>query len=29
MDWLVGVLLLLVGGIIGFFCCKIFQQQTK
>jgi uncharacterized membrane-anchored protein YhcB (DUF1043 family) len=28
MDWLVGLLLLLVGGIIGFFVTKFFNQKN-
>jgi uncharacterized membrane-anchored protein YhcB (DUF1043 family) len=29
MDWLVGLLLLLVGGIIGFFVAKYFSQEKQ
>jgi uncharacterized membrane-anchored protein YhcB (DUF1043 family) len=29
MDWLVGLLLLLVGGIIGFFVAKYFIQEKQ
>ncbi|MBU3002255.1 ZapG family protein [Paraglaciecola arctica] len=29
MDWLVGVLLLLVGGIIGFFVAKFFNNKPN
>lgn len=29
MDWLVGLLLLLVGGIIGFFVTKFFSKEKQ
>ena len=29
MDWVVGLLLLLVGGIIGFFVSKFFSRQNQ
>ena len=29
MDWLIGLLLLLVGGIIGFFVAKYFNQEKQ
>ncbi|WP_339723434.1 DUF1043 family protein [uncultured Paraglaciecola sp.] len=29
MDWLVGLLLLIVGGIIGFFVAKFFSKETQ
>lgn len=29
MEWLVGLLLLLVGGIIGFFVAKYFSQEKQ
>lgn len=29
MDWLVGLLLLLVGGVIGFFVAKYFNEEKQ
>ena len=29
MDWLIGLLLLLVGGMIGFFVSQFFNKEKK